>query len=263
MHLERSDNRPPSMLEPHYVNRDMALGGALVAVAAHIGLPALVVLVTSILAATVASGEKPDFIEEHVVEARFVRLGKKPDPKKLPNRIVPRKSTAPDESTVVSKNLNPEKPDKRDAGPRPDNPTPDLLTRIGDRAQAFAEIAEEREKEGDPDGIPEGTETEAKEGDIYLGKLVSFIKRGWTIPTTLGDTHKLLAIASFEITRDLKVGVSKIDKSSGQPLFDQSIEDRFQQLRASSATLPDPPPEVAYRFLGKTIGVRFSGEGAQ
>ncbi len=262
MHLERYDNRPPTMLEPRPESREVLVGGALFALGAHVALPLLVVLVTSALAA--ASATRPDsFVEQHVVEARFVRLGKKLDPKKLPNRIVPRKSTAPDKEKVVSKNMNPPPPDKPDAGPRPENPTPDLLTRLGDRAQAFAEIAEEREKEGDPEGIAEGTEKEAQVGDIYLGKLVSFLKRGWTIPTTLGDTSKLVAAASFEITRDLKVGDFKLDKSSGEPLFDQSVEDRLQQLHDSGATLPEPPPDVAYRFVGKTIGVRFSGEGAE
>ena len=262
MRVERNDIRPPSMLEPHIVSREMFVGGTLVAIGAHLGVPALILFVTSVLAAVLGTQKPPRINEEHVVVASFVRLGKKLDPKKLPHREVPRKSTAPDDSKVVSKNMNPE-PAKRDAGPRPENPTVDTITRLGDRAQAFAEIAEERETEGDPDGIREGTETQAKVGDIYLGKLVSFIKRGWTIPTTLGDTSKLVTEASFEITRDLKVGASHIEKSSGQPLFDQSIEDRFQQLRQSGATLPDPPPEVAYRFLGRTIGVRFSGEGAQ
>jgi len=262
MFVERTDAGPPTMLEPRSLTREMLVGGAAFAVGAHVLLPLAIVLVTSILAAAVS--KRPEgFNEEHVVEARFVRLGKKLDPKKLPNRIVPRKSTAPDQSTVVSKNMNPPPPDKQDAGPRPDNPQQDLLTRIGDRAQAFAEVVPEREKEGDPNGIAEGTEKEAKAGDIYLGKLVSFIKHGWTIPTTLGDTSKLLAIASFEITPDLHVGEFKVDKSSGEPLFDQSVEDRFQQLRATAATLPQPPPEVAERFLGKTIGVRFSGEGAK
>jgi len=34
-------------------------------------------------------------------------------------------------------------------------------------------------------------------------------------------------------------------------------------LRTTGATLPEPPAEVADRFLGKTLGVRFSGDGAQ
>jgi hypothetical protein len=263
MFVESHDNRPPTMLEPRAWGRDVMTGGALFALGAHVVLPLLVALITSVLAAAVTNPRPDSFVEEHVVEARFVRLGKKLDPKKLPNRIVPRKSTAPDQSTVVSKNMNPPPPDKQDAGPRPEKPVEDQLVRLGDRAQAFAEIAQEQEKEGDPNGIPEGTEKEAQPGDIYLGKVVSFIKRGWTIPTTLGDTSKLLATASFEITRDLKVGAFKVDKSSGEPMFDQSVEDRFQQLHDSGATLPDPPPEVAYRFVGKTLGVRFSGQGAQ
>src|SRR5262249_38757511 len=153
------DTHPPTMLERRAISGEMVFGGTLIAIGAHLGLPALVVLVTSILAATIA-GKKPEPInEEHVVVASFVRLGKKLDPKKLPNRIVPRLSTAPDDAKVVSKNMNPEQPEKRDAGPRPERPKEDSLTRIGDRAQAFAEIAEEREKEGDPDGIKEGTET--------------------------------------------------------------------------------------------------------
>lgn len=262
MRVLRNDNRPPTMLEPYSLSKDMLAGGVFFAIGAHLAIPALVVFVTSVLAATVTQPKPASFIEEHVVEARFVRLGKKLDPKKLPNRIVPRKSTAPDDSLVVSKNMNPEKPEKRDAGPRPDNPTVDSLTRLGDRAQAFAEIAEKREQEGDPEGVPEGTETQAKAGDLYIGKLVTFIRRGWTVPTTLGDPSKLVAVASFEITRDLHIGAFRIEKSSGEPLFDQSLEDRLQQLHTSGATLPDPPPEVAYRFLGQTIGANFKGEGA-
>jgi hypothetical protein len=48
--------------------------------------------------------------------------------------------------------------------------------------------------------------------------------------------------------------------SSGEPLFDQSVEDRFQELRSLGTTLPEPPPEIADQYLGKTIGVRFKGE---
>ena len=114
-------------------------------------IPLLVLLVTTVLAATVAETEPQTYIEEHVVEARFVQKGIKRDPKKLPDRIVPRKSTAPDKSIVVSKDMNPEPPRQAQGEGPPENAAEDLLTRLGDRAQAFAEIAEEREKEGDPE----------------------------------------------------------------------------------------------------------------
>jgi outer membrane biosynthesis protein TonB len=261
MHVESHDIRPPSMLEAPAWSGEMLRGGLLAALVAHVGAPLLFVLVTTILAATLAKPGGPPVVEKHIVEARFVRLGKKPEPKKLPQRQVPKKSTAPDPATAVSK--KPVDKPKPDAGPPPERSTQDLLTRIGDRAQALAEIVDEKEPEGDPEGSREGTDTEAQVGDIYLGKLVALFKRGWTIPSTIGDTSKLRVTAIFEITRDLKVGDFKVEQSSGAPLFDQSVEDRFQQLRSEGVTLPTPPPEVADQFLGKTIGVRFHGEGAR
>lgn len=259
MHVLAHDVRPPSALLGAALDRQLVVAGATVSVGAHLVLPLAVALGISLLA-TAGAGEHPErFIEQHVVEARFVRLGQKPDPKKLPNRIVPRLSTAPDQATVVSKDMDPPKPDKPDAGPRPDRPVEDLLTRLGDRAQAFAEI-DDREREGDPEGIADGTETEARAGDIYMGKLSAFFKRGWTIPTTLGDTSRLQVLAEVEITADLHVGPARILQASGEPLFDQSVEDRFAELRSLGTTLPEPPPEVADRFLGKTISVRFEGK---
>jgi TonB C terminal len=253
------DTRPPSMLEQPTVSSDMLVGGVVVVIGAHIGLPLIIFGITSLLASTVAVDRPQTFTEEHIVEARFVRKGIKKDPKKLPDRIVPKKSTTPDDAIVVSKNPEPP-PDKPKDPKKPDNASEDLVKRFGDPNQDFAEISE-RELEGDPNGIEEGTETEGKAGDIYLGQLVSFFKRGWTIPSTLGDTSKLVVRADFEITRDCKVGVSRIVSSSGEPLFDQSVEDRFQELRSLGTTLPEPPPEIAEQYLGKTIGVRFKGEG--
>jgi hypothetical protein len=263
MHLERRDIRPPSLLDTRAFSTDQIVGGGAAILLAHIGLPIAIVLATTYLSGVLGPKQPEAFNEVHVVEARFVRLGKKPDPKKLPDRIVPRKSTAPDQATVVSKNEHPDKPEKPDAGVRPEKPTPDPLTRLGDRAQAFAEIAEEREKEGDPEGSADGTEAEAQAGDIYLGKLVALFKRGWTIPSTICDTSKLKVTTTFEITTDLHVGRFKIEQGSGEPLFDQSVEDRFLQMRELNVELPAPPPEVADQFLGKTIGVRFKGTGAQ
>jgi len=254
------DLRPPSLLDSELMNSQMWLGGVLVALAAHVLLPVAAIISLGLLAESGLGDSEPEgYIEEHVVEARFVRRGKKLDPNKLPNRRVPRLSTAPDKSTVVSKNMNPEPPDKKDEQ-EPEDPVDDLVTRLGDRAKAFAEIAEERELEGDPEGVDFGTETEAKAGDIYRGKLKDFFQRGWTIPTTLGDTSKLKVTAEVEITRDLKVGASSILKRSGVPLFDQSVEDRFQQLRTLGTTLPEPPPEVAEQFLGKKININFTGK---
>jgi hypothetical protein len=259
MRVKASDYRPASALDRRPFNAKQWLGGILGAVGAHIAIP--VAFVVGAAAVAGATEEGPEtYIDEHIVEARFVQLGKEPDPDKLPDRIVPRLQTAPDEATVVSEEEEPPPPEKVDAGVRPERPVEDLLTRLGDRAQAFAEIAEEREREGHPDGIPDGTETDAREGDLYAGKLMSFFKRGWTIPTTLTDVDDLMTIVEVEITHDLKVGPSKVLKSSGEPLFDQSVEDRIEQLRTLGTTLPEPPtPAVAERYLGRPLGLRFRG----
>ena len=256
MHVDAHDVAPPSLLDAGRLQPGPALAGIASALGVH-GLIALMVL-------GVAEVSKDDdaptsYIEEHVIAAKFVQLGKPPEPDALPQRKVPRKTTAPKDSIAVSKDMDPPKPEK-DKEETPKEAEEDLLTRLGDRAKAFAEIAEAQEREGDPEGLVEGTETEAAEGDLYLGKLVSFFKRGWTIPNTLTDTDGLLTIATVELTRDLHVGPHRIVKSSGVPLFDQSVEDRFEQLRTLGTTLPEPPPEVAPQFVGKKMTIIFVGK---
>ena len=51
-----------------------------------------------------------------------------------------------------------------------------------------------------------------------------------------------------------------IAQSSGNALFDQSVEDRLRQLQDDGTKVPDPPPEIAHRYLGKTISLRFKGK---
>jgi outer membrane biosynthesis protein TonB len=259
--VRAEDLRPPSLLGRRVVTGKMALGGVLFALGAHLLVPATIALMIAIIAATGVGATPTKVIpEDKVVEARFVRLGQKMDPKKLPNRKVPIKTTAPQPGVAVSKNMDPPKP-KEQKPPPPQHAEENPLTHLGDRAQQFAEIQEKREQEGDPQGIAEGTETQAKAGDLYRGQLVAFFKRGWTIPSTLGDSSRLQTRASVEITPDRKVADHKIVKSSGDPLFDQSVEDRFNELRSLGTTLPDPPPEVADQFSGSwTLDVNFIGK---
>src|SRR5689334_7848969 len=92
------DTRPPSTLERPAFSGDMWVGGVLAAIVAHLGLPLVIFAITSLLASTVAGRRPQTFVEEHVVIATFVRKGVKKDPKKLPDRVVPKKSTAPDDA---------------------------------------------------------------------------------------------------------------------------------------------------------------------
>lgn len=261
MHVDGGDYRPPTLLRGSGVNPRMLFGGALLTVGAHFIVPGGIALVLSLLSVMGIGDEKiaPLVEERHVVAARFVRKGELPDPNKMPNRRVPRKSTAPDQATAISKNENPEPPKPHDAGVRPPDPEEDLLTTLGDRAQAFAELAPERAVEGDPNGDENG-DTEAREGDVYVGQLSTFFQRGWVVPTTLTDDELRgkLVIAEIEITRDLHVGDFAIDSSSGLPLLDQSVLDRLTQLRELATTLPEPPLAVEHMYRGQRVVIRFN-----
>lgn len=265
MYVDSPDWRPPTLLAKQRVTPLAILMGIATAIGAHVLLP-LAMIAIIVVGAALGLGqaeepEQPAIQEREIVEARFVKLGRPPDPNKLPDRRVNRLSTAPPDHIAVS--ANPRDHDVPDAG-RPPNPTQDMLTRLGDRAQLFAEIAEAREEEGSPDGIEEGTSTEARAGDIYAGRLYAFFRRGWTVPTLLSDAERqrLTTEVDISIGADLQIRDFRLRRTSGNPLFDQSVLDNLQQLKESSTPLPAPPPEIADQYLGQTIGLRFRGRDA-
>ncbi|MCG8557217.1 MAG: TonB C-terminal domain-containing protein [Proteobacteria bacterium] len=258
-------SRPPggtSVLRSPRLDAPMFIGGLLATACAHVALPVALPLLQGL--GLFSEGTEAFQIEEkQIVEARFVQLGKPFDPRKMPNRQVPRLTTAPDDKTVVSRKLKPEKK-KRRKQKRPEQPVEDLLTQLGDRAKAFAEIAEVRDKEGDAEGVAEGTQKQAKAGNVYAGKLYGFFKKGWTVPETMSrdELQGLATGVLVSITTDAKIGKFAIKKSSGNPLFDQSVLDRLEALRKADATLPEPPPEVSNQYLGQTIRLNFKGRDA-
>lgn len=276
LHLDPADGRPDSALGAHWLTVPAAVGGAVFAVAT----PLVVTVVALVLIALSGALEwiielLPDepvteeellLEEEDIIEARFVTLGRDFE-RELPNRIVPRLSTAPPEPSRVPTEETPdepmEPPPPQEVEPPP-NAVEDVLARIGDRAQAFAEIAEEREREGSPDGIEEGTEREASEGDVYRGRLYSFFRRGWSIPTTLDrDTVQgLTTTMSIQIGPELQIVSFEVRRSSGNALFDQSVTEHLTRLQATDQRIPPPPEEVAAQYIGAEIAVRFSGRQA-
>ena len=94
--VRADDMRPPSLLGRRVLTGKMAVGGIFLALGAHLLVPATIALMLAIIAAT-GIGSKPTQVipDDHVVEARFVKLGKKLDPKMLPQRRAPIKTTAP------------------------------------------------------------------------------------------------------------------------------------------------------------------------
>lgn len=210
--------------------------------------------------------DRPPPEVENVVAARFVVLGEVLDPHDLPDRIVPiLRTDTPEPTDAPSLREDPEPPPERERHERDRRSVDDAIRRLSDDAQIFAEMEEARIREGSPDGIEEGTERTGTEGDLYRGRVMSFFRRGWTVPTTLSDE----AVAGLQCTAMIEVGLDtrivgwRISRSSGNAEFDASIEAQLTRLMASEPNIPAPPEEVADQYLGREIAVRYSGRDAR
>jgi hypothetical protein len=269
--LHAGDGRPESALGLRFFDV-AAIAGGLTSIVLIVATAAFLILLTTIVQRLTDALDpeeevvQPILEEEDIVEARFVVLGRDFQDE-LPNRIVPRLSTAPPPPAEVPTEATPDTPPDQVERPQeaPPDAVNDAILRIGDRAQAFAEIAEEREREGSPEGIEEGTEQEGTEGDVYRGRLYAFFRRGWSIPTTLNreETDALSVSVDIQIGQDLEiVSFSIRGAGSGNPLFDESVTQQLTRLQASDQRIPPPPEEVADQYIGRAIAVRFHGRQA-
>ena len=102
---------------PSYEGDEVALGLAL-AFALH-AIP-VVALVLSVYFPARQVDEQP-FVSQPVIGANLLKLGKPLDPKQLPDRLVPRARTAPQQKIVASREDPAHKSEKPDAGPPPPN----------------------------------------------------------------------------------------------------------------------------------------------
>jgi colicin import membrane protein len=84
--------------------------------------------------------------------------------------------------------------------------------------------------------------------EYYFGMVREKVKRFWVIPDTLSEKEALEAVIVIEIDKNGLLIGSRVEKSSGNPYFDQSA------MRAITKAAPFPPP------LGKApleIGLKF------
>lgn len=270
MFLDAADFRPPTMLDEHPFDRAQWLAGSVATGVVHFALPLVITTVVAILRVTgisaAAEVERPPPEVENVVAARFVVLGEVLDPHDLPDRIVPiLRTDTPDPRDAPSLREDPAPPPERERHERDRRSVDDLVRRLSEDAQIFAEAEEERIREGSPDGIEEGTERTGTEGDIYRGRLYTFFRRGWTVPTTLSeeDVEGLQCVAMVEIALDTRITGWRLSRHSGNAEFDASVEAQLTRITASEPNIPAPPDDVADQYLGREIAIRFSGRDAR
>jgi TonB family protein len=268
-----NDWRALSLLETEQPTAIEIAGGVGFALAAFIALPTLVFLSGFLLGGIQAmlgvgvDDLPPPPIE--VIETRFVRLGKQRPQRRLPSKEITaaqqsaRAPAAPDSDAAapVPSGKNEKglaKPDKKRR--RQDE---DLLATLGQRAGAISDLRKGPELEGHEEGIVEGTKATGDEKDLYLGKLYTYFRRGWQVPTLISDAElqKLTCVIELSITEDGRVGDYEVTRPSGNEAFDDSVRRRVNQ--AQGADLPDPPESVAKQVLGETISLRFFGRHAR
>ena len=141
------------------------------------------------------------------------------------------------------------------------------------KAQLIAQMSSNKAKEGaagspgkspgssNADKGAQGTTGEQKAGAppgdakalyIYSKKIERQIKEQWVYPdSSRTELHNEVAI---KIQKDGKVLQTKIEKSSGDPVFDQST----LKAVAKASPLPPPPPELAEALIKDEIVVRFN-----
>lgn len=270
---EVGDWRALSLLETEQPTLVEIAGGVGFTLAAFVTIPVLALLsafffggVQSIFGGGV-DDLPPAPIE--VIETRFVRLGKRREPRKLPSKeIRDAEQTAPVPQAPESEPMAAVPTGKTEKGlakpkEKRNQRDEDLLSQLGERAGAISDLTKGPELEGDPDGIVEGTKATGDELEIYLGKLYSYFRRGWQVPTLITDEElqKLACVIELSVTKDGRVGEYEVKRPSGNEAFDESVRRRMSQ--AEGAELPGPPESVANRIYGETISLRFFGRHAR
>lgn len=249
--------------KPTYEPDEYALGIAL-AIALH-ALPVILVFLHVLLPP--AKEDEQALVGKPVIAASLMKLGKPLDPSKLPDRLIPHARTAPHRDVTASRE-DPLKKDQDAGPPPPPNTKDDALTRLIAKSDPFAEDAgKDRPEEGSAEGIEGGLETDPNKvhaGDMYAAKLGLFLHERWQYPTVIsqGEANKLCVELQVNIDQRMRIWHIRSTpvKASGNDLFDDSARTALQKLMDDGTSLPDPPPEVAEQYKGRTVNILLSGD---
>ncbi|HVP68960.1 MAG TPA: energy transducer TonB [Anaeromyxobacteraceae bacterium] len=224
----------------------------LASLAAHAALVSLGVLRGS--GPPIDLGQKP-------IVAKLVRLGEQRPEHWLPRRDVPPPEAPPAPARVAAAPtpvpLAVPSPKPSPKAPPPRAPAPpghgnDALSRAISKVRRDQALA--RETWGDPTGSPEGTATDASEGDRYLALVSEALQANYRLPATISDQERMSLRATVVLTiePDGRVSSLRFERRSGNDAFDQALERAVHQTR-----MPPPPPELQQRYRTVGLGVNF------
>ncbi|MCL2779566.1 MAG: hypothetical protein FWD73_16360 [Polyangiaceae bacterium] len=250
---------------PRYTSSEIFVGIAL-AIALH-AVAVGPFFVKAMAPSAVETNDKP-LVARPVVQATLLKLGQPVDPKKLPDRIVPRARTAPTHEAIASR----EEPlQKKDAGarpPPPPNTQPSDIEHLISKSDPFAEDAgKARPEEGHPGGVDGGTETDpnkVRAGDMYAAQLSEFFGQRLTVPTivSVNEARKLCTKLQVTLNRNMVIWYLRPTSviSSGNELFDDAARSMLQKLLDDRTPLPQPPKELDELYRGRVVQLVIQGD---
>lgn len=158
--------------------------------------------------------------------------------------------------------------DARDeaAAPAPSSERPSTDAPLAHLQRGEGEIFEETPApRAIEDGEVERRETELREADLHRARLMSFFRRGWSLPAAISrdEMRELTTVVSVAIGPELEIISVRMIRSSGHIVFDRSVLEHVGRLQTSGARIPAPPAEVADQYVGRTIAIRFRGIDAR
>jgi protein TonB len=92
--------------------------------------------------------------------------------------------------------------------------------------------------------------------DRYYGLLGERVSNFWTVPPSLTDLDKLKTIVIFDVSREGAIRGLRIEKTSGNRVYDTAALRAVQ--RAANPSFPTPPNTVTEEWL--PLGFRFCGQ---
>jgi protein TonB len=276
--LGRAPSRGPQRHEPSRGsllsgrNRARWTAGVIVSIAAHVAMFGGALLYAQLT--------PPHTVAQQPIMAHLVRLGHPPDPKLLPRLPAPtRAPEAPHKpdahpsvpAPVVAEPAKVPKPDVDEEEAPESDPSKRDAQRAHEALQRQKRLAEALAKLGAPtddrtspkgeapvgqaDGDAAGTADKAAEGDRYAALVQEALKRNFIVPTTISEKERLYLFSTLRIfiAADGKITRFKIDKASGNTLYDRAVEETLER----TGNLPPPPASLAKTYAGDGLGVRF------
>ena len=252
--------------KPGYEGDEVAVGMAL-AFALH-AIPVAILLLSIYF--PVPHVEEAPLVAPHIVSATMLKLGKPLDPKQLPDRLIPKARTAPQQKVVASREEPPHKTEKPDAGPPPPEAKDSDLQQLIAKSEPFAEDAGKvRPEQGFLNGSDAGTETDPSKvhaGDVYAAELRKFFQDHWQIPTVISQGEVSRLCVTFPAAIDARMRIWQVPqaptKPSGNDLFDDSARSMLQKLLDDHTPLPEPPPEIIDQYRARRISIGL-GDGCK